>query len=183
MFSAVPLSLTPRSTQSQKSLRRQTQSDKLPFTAAPPPQVLCGQSGARSSVVCRDQGWRRQLSRHRRRVCRPRRVREAWRWARHALLPRLARGRLAPDLLAPGLLAPGLLGRRLMGRRRPAQRADATHAEHTHGARLPRLGHALVEGPLPKTLRLVAPAHSRQGEGSEWVGLGLGGDVRTPHPG
>ena len=89
----------------------------------------------RVCVYFRDQGWRRQLSRHRRRVCRPRRVREAWRWARHALLPRLAPGRLAR-----GRLAPGRLARRLIVRRRPAQRADATHAEHAHGARLPGSG-------------------------------------------
>ena len=87
----------------------------------------------RVCVYFRDQGWRLQVQlSHRRRACRPRRVREAWRWTRHALLPRLAPGRLAR-----GRLAPGRLARRLMVRRRPAQRADATHAEHAHGARLP----------------------------------------------
>ena len=46
---------------------------------------------------------------------------------------------------------------------RPAQRADAAHPKHAHRAWLPRLGRAIVEGPLPQKLRLVAPAHTRDG--------------------
>ena len=46
---------------------------------------------------------------------------------------------------------------------RPAQRADAAHPKHAHRAWLPRLGRAIVEGPLPQKLRLIAPAHTRDG--------------------
>jgi len=86
-----------------------------------------------------DQGRRLQ---HRRGVCRSQRVREAC----HARgSRRYTRGHALPFP------------------RRPAQWADAAHAKHAHRARLPRLGRAIVEGNLPEELRLVAPAHARDG--------------------